>query len=116
MNAPLVGNFTSGVCDPVTLEIVQAYDPMEVTASDLARDLRGELEAEIKLMEALPETKMKELEEEVFSSFRFDLCFECAQQLRKEAKGFFGKMMQLEGPGSGAEGEEPDPPAGEANP
>ena len=75
----------------LTMEIAQAYDPMEVTSKDLNQDLRGELEAEIKLMEALPAAEMKKLEEEVFSSFRFDLCADCAAELRQDAKNLFKK-------------------------
>ena len=58
---------------------------MEVTAKDLRQNLRGELEAEIKLLEALPKSEIKRLEEEVYSSFRFDLCAACASALREDA-------------------------------
>lgn len=73
----------------VTLEIAQAYDPMEIAPKDLRRDLRGELEAMIKVMEALPAAETKQLEDDVYSSFCFDLCPDCAKQLREDAKAFF---------------------------
>jgi len=73
----------------VTLDIAQAYDPLEITSKDLRQDLRGELEAMIKTMEALPAAEVKKLEDETYSSFRFDLCRCCAAVLRDDAKSFF---------------------------
>ncbi len=75
----------------LTLEIAQAYDPMEITSKDLRKNLRGELEAGIKLMEALPSSEIKRLEEEVYSSFRFDMCNSCAAHLRKDASKLLKK-------------------------
>jgi len=69
----------------LTMELAQAYDPMEVTAGDLRRDLRGELEALVRTMEKLTAAEAKRLEEEVYSSFRFDVCPACASVLREDA-------------------------------
>jgi len=73
----------------ITLEIAQAYDPMEISSKDLRRDLRGELEAAIKVMEALPAAETQRIEDEIYSSFCFDLCPECAKVLRENASAFF---------------------------
>jgi hypothetical protein len=70
----------------LNLELAQAYDPMEVTAKDLKRNLRGELEELIKSLEKLPAGEARRLEEEVYSSFRFDVCPQCAEELRTDAK------------------------------
>ena len=72
----------------VSLEIAQAYDPMEISSKDLRRDLRGELEALLENMKALPAAEVKNIEEEVFSAFCFDFCPKCAQRLREDAKSF----------------------------
>jgi len=71
-----------------TLEISQAYDPMEISSKELRRDLRGELEALIENMKTLPAAEVKNIEETVFSSFCFDLCPNCAKLLREDAKAF----------------------------
>ena len=88
------------------LEVVQAYDPMEISSKDLRRDLRIELEAMVRSMEALPEAEVKKMEDETYASFRFDLCPECARVLRDDAKQFFrlareshGALLPRPGPG-----------------
>lgn len=78
----------------VTLEIAQAYDPMEVSSKDLRRDLRQELEAALQSLQTLSPSEVKRMEEEVFSSFRFDLCPACAQLLREDAQAFLRSTRQ----------------------
>ncbi|MBI3831087.1 MAG: hypothetical protein HY291_16330 [Planctomycetes bacterium] len=73
----------------VSLDITQAYDPMEISSKDLRRDMRGELEEMIKVLEALPAAETKRIEDEIYSSFCFDLCPACAKMLREDAKAFF---------------------------
>ena len=80
----------------VTLEIAQAYDPMEISSKDLRRDLRGELEEMIKTMEALPASEVKKLEDETYASFRFDLCPQCAGLLRQDAQHFFAARIDAD--------------------
>jgi hypothetical protein len=72
----------------LTLELAQAYDPMEVTSKDLRRDLRGQLEALVHSMEQLPAAEVQRCEDEIYSSFRFDICPACAAKLREDAKQF----------------------------
>jgi hypothetical protein len=96
----------------LTLEIAQAYDPMEITSKDLRQDLRVELEDGIKIMEALPEAEIQRMEEEVYSSFRFDLCPACSALLRNDARAFFRGARPGIGPVEGRRRRRPRPRPG----
>ncbi|MFQ5653735.1 MAG: hypothetical protein ACE5GW_03270 [Planctomycetota bacterium] len=58
----------------VTIEVKAAYDPMEITAGDLARDHEAEMEALIARLEGM---SAKEAEDQVYRKLRFDLCLPC---------------------------------------
>ncbi|MBE7462904.1 MAG: hypothetical protein HS116_05345 [Planctomycetes bacterium] len=73
----------------VNLDIAQAFDPMEVAPAEQRREMRGELEAAIRTLEALPASEVQRLADESYASFRFDLCPGCAAALRDEAKACF---------------------------
>lgn len=91
----------------VLLEIAQAYDPMEVVAAEQRHELRGELEAVIQRMELLPAAEVKKIEDDSYSSFRFDLCPNCAAALREDARAFFRGMRSGVGRRRGAEMDRP---------
>jgi len=61
----------------VKIEVYAAYDPLELTEEDLEGDQLAEMSAIYEQTEGMdPE----ELEEEVYKSFRFDLCAECQKK------------------------------------
>ncbi len=65
------------------LELKQAYDPMEIGPKDLGRDLKGELAALLRALEAQPEADAEKLAEEVAVSRTFALCASCAVSVKK---------------------------------
>lgn len=64
----------------VKIEVFAAYDPLELTAEDLKEDHLGELR---ELSRRLGERDPKELEEEVYKRFQFDLCPACQKRYLK---------------------------------
>lgn len=56
------------------IEGFAAYDPLELTRDDLKRDFRAEMRA---LLESLSRLSAEEAQDQVYRSFRFDLCPEC---------------------------------------
>ncbi len=56
------------------IQVYAAYDPLELTPDDLARDTRAEIRA---LLERLRHADPQELEDSVHKEFRFDLCMAC---------------------------------------
>ncbi|MFH1228449.1 MAG: hypothetical protein V1701_11185 [Planctomycetota bacterium] len=73
----------------VTIEVKSAYDPMEISRSDLKRDFQNEL---LKLLSQLKLRDQQELEDEVYKVLKFDLCLACQKKfiknpLRKEVIG-----------------------------
>jgi hypothetical protein len=65
----------------VKLEIYAAYDPMELTEADLEAD---HLEEISELVEEMKDMDPQELEDQVYKSFRFDLCPACQKQYIKD--------------------------------
>jgi hypothetical protein len=58
----------------VKIEVFAAYDPLEITRSDLEKAGRAEME---RLLEAMAGMDPKELEDGVYRKFQFDLCGKC---------------------------------------
>jgi hypothetical protein len=65
------------------VEVFAAYDPMELTQADLARDGRAELR---ELLERMHAADPEELEAQVYEEFRFDLCPACRRRYSAELK------------------------------
>lgn len=61
----------------VNIEVKSAYDPMEITRDDLKRDFQNEL---LNLLGQLKLRNQQELEDEVYKSFKFDLCLACQKK------------------------------------
>jgi len=61
----------------VKIEVYAAYDPLELTEEDLEGDHLAEMSA---IFEQTEGKDAEELEEEVYKSFRFDLCMECQKK------------------------------------
>jgi hypothetical protein len=58
-----------------------AYDPLELTRNDLARDLEAEMRS---ILEALSRLSPEEAQDQVHRSFRFDLCPGCWRRYLKD--------------------------------
>ena len=56
------------------IEIYAAYDPMELTAEDVAEDKSDEME---KLLKRVAAMDARELQDQVYQRFRFHLCPAC---------------------------------------
>lgn len=70
----------SNVRYEVKIEVRAAYDPLEITRADLEKDLRAEIR---KTLEECRRRSPEELENEVYRSFRFDLCPDCRRRYLK---------------------------------
>ena len=66
------------------LELHAAYDPLEITDEDLEED---QMEAISELIEQMEEVDTKDLEDQVYKSFRFDLCPTCHKKILKDPLG-----------------------------
>lgn len=74
------------------IEGFAAYDPLEITKKELERDLAGEMEALLRRLESL---SAEEAQDQVYRSFRYDLCPACWKRylvdplrgLRSQASG-----------------------------
>jgi len=58
----------------VKVEVYAAYDPLEVTEKDLEADRSDEVQ---ELLDEMADMDAEDLEDQVFKTFRFDLCPEC---------------------------------------
>jgi len=58
----------------VKVDVYAAYDPMELTAKDLEDDRTDEIHD---LLDEMADTGAEDLEDQVYKTFRFDLCPEC---------------------------------------
>jgi hypothetical protein len=58
----------------VTIEVKAAYDPMELTAEDLAQDRSSQMSS---LIEKLSDLSASEAEDQVYRRMAFDLCLSC---------------------------------------
>ena len=61
----------------VKIELYAAYDPMELGEEDLETDHLEEIASIYEQTEGMSEA---ELEEEIYKTFRFDLCMACHKQ------------------------------------
>ena len=61
----------------VKIEVYAAYDPLEITREDLARDHRQEM---ARLLESMSRQDPQELQDQVHRSFQFDLCPSCQRR------------------------------------
>lgn len=59
------------------IEVYAAYDPMELTEEDVAEDKSEEMEELLKRVAAMD---ARELQDEVYQKFRFDLCPACRKK------------------------------------
>jgi hypothetical protein len=66
------------------VEVYAAYDPLEITEEDLEEDHMEEISELIKQMDHMDD---QELEDQVYKSFRFDLCPECHKKFLKDPLG-----------------------------
>jgi hypothetical protein len=76
----------------VKIEVVAAYDPLEITRKDLAGDPREEMR---RLLETMSRMDPKELEDQVYKKFEFDLCGSCQKRYLE------GPLTFQEGSGGG---------------
>lgn len=78
------------LADPVRyvarIELFAAYDPPEVTARDLERDLEAEMRELIKQVEESG-ASAEELERSVYEELRLDLCDECRWEFAADPFG-----------------------------
>lgn len=81
--APLL--VESDVRYEVKIEVKAAYDPLEITADDLAKDHRAEM---AKIIAQLSNVTEAEAMNEVYRTFRFDLCMPCQQRYLKKPLPF----------------------------
>ena len=58
----------------VKVEVYAGYDPMEITSADLAKDHQKEMQ---ELLKQMAGQDAQALEEQVYKTFRFDLCQAC---------------------------------------
>jgi len=65
----------------VRIQVFAAYDPLELTPEDLARNHRAEIRA---LLEQLAKADPQDIQDSVYKEFIFDLCMACQRRyLRK---------------------------------
>lgn len=65
----------------VKIEVTCAYDPMEITAEDLARDHEGDMK---KLIDRMKHLSEQEAMDQVHRAFRFDLCGRCQKEYLRD--------------------------------
>jgi hypothetical protein len=65
----------------VKIEVFAAYDPLELTGQDLARDHRADM---AHLLESMKGMDPRELEDQVYRKFQFDLCPKCQREYLKD--------------------------------
>ena len=65
----------------VKVEAYAAYDPMEVTEDQLDEDPLSEMS---EIIEQMEEMDPEELEDQVYKSFRFDLCPACHRRYLRD--------------------------------
>lgn len=68
----------------VRIEVLAAYDPMEITRADLERDLEGEMK---QLLESMENMDPADLESQVYRRFEFDLCPHCQREYLRDPLG-----------------------------
>ena len=76
----------------VGIQVYAAYDTMELTADDLREDLSAEM---ARLLRRVADMDASELEDQVYKSFRFDLCPACQKVYLADPLG--GRRLSGEG-------------------
>jgi hypothetical protein len=61
----------------VRIEVKAAYDPLNITEEDLAKDFRAEIAKVLRRLEGISE---EEAQSEVYRQFEFDLCVVCQRR------------------------------------
>ncbi|NLX58774.1 MAG: hypothetical protein GXY74_06765 [Phycisphaerae bacterium] len=61
----------------VRIEVLAAYDPMELSADDVATDRRGEIQ---RLLDAMRQADPEALQDQVYRRMQFDLCPACQKR------------------------------------
>jgi hypothetical protein len=61
----------------VKIEVKAAYDPLNVTDQDLAKDFRSEIASVLQQLEGL---SVAEAQNQVYRLFEFDLCPKCHRE------------------------------------
>jgi CRISPR/Cas system-associated protein Cas7 (RAMP superfamily) len=69
----------------VKIEVYAAYDPLELTGQDLSRDHRANM---AQLIESMKGMDPRELEDQVYKKFQFDLCPVCQREYLKDPLRF----------------------------
>ncbi len=67
----------------VGIVVKAAYDPMELTPEDLARDHEAEMSRLLKQMKNL---SAEEAQDQVYRTFRYDLCPPCQKKVLAEVR------------------------------
>ncbi len=62
------------------IQVYAAYDPMEISASDLRQNFRKKIS---ELIEKLKSSSAEAAENSVYKAFSFDLCCRCQKQYLK---------------------------------
>jgi hypothetical protein len=73
----------------VKIEVYAAYDPMEIDQDDLADDHGDEIRD---LLDEMEDMESEELEDQVYKTFRFDLCPDCHEAYLKDPLGRGARM------------------------
>lgn len=82
----------------VSIEVKSAYDPMEITDEDLERDLESEYEETLKRLERMT---ARDAMDEVYRTFRFDLCPVCQREYLRDPLGTQRAKFALPEPSRG---------------
>jgi hypothetical protein len=69
----------------VKIEVFAAYDPLEITREDLARDQEAEMARLLKTMER---SDPQALQDQVYRKFQFDLCPPCQRRYLEDPLRF----------------------------
>ena len=85
------------------IEGFAAYDPMEITREDLARDLEAEGR---EVMEALRNLDAESAQNQVHRTFRFDLCPRCWERYGEDPLAGLNTARDLRRGKKGGEAEE----------
>ena len=67
----------------VGIVVKAAYDPMEMTPEDLARDHQAEMK---RLLEQMKDLSAEEAQDQVYRTFKYDLCPPCQKKYLAEVR------------------------------
>jgi len=72
----------------VKIEVYAAYDPMEISADDLAKDHQAEIR---RLLERMNDLSAEEAQDSVYREMEFDLCPCCQREYLRNPLGMDGE-------------------------